>query len=234
MNMRIRFRDAPHLVRGNFTDNNFIETDSPNGMLNCSISIVAHGEKPVIDGCRVFLPASTKGSMVIHFGDDNSEVRFHDDVSCNLDFRLWRQSTVEIGRNTTCNGCRIVADNSDVVIGEDCMFSDEILLQSNDQHGLIDLDRQILINDRRRLVRIGDHVWVGRRSIVMPDVHIGQGAVVGSGAVVVKDIEPFTYNVGVPSKKVRERSSWTRSPSAASPREVTFFRANGFPLDALG
>jgi serine acetyltransferase len=63
----------------------------------------------------------------------------------------------------------------------------------------------------------------------MPGIRIGRGSVIGSGAVAAKDAEPFTYNVGVPAKQVRERSSWTRSPTAVSPREAAFFEAHGFP-----
>ena len=114
------------------------------------------------------------------------------------------------------------------------MFSDDILIQSNDQHGLIDLDTQKLINADRRSVMIGDHVWIGRRAIIMPDVRIGHGSVVGSGAIVVKDTEPFTYNVGVPARKVRERSSWTRNPVAAAPEEIAFFKRHGFPMSEAG
>ena len=229
MPMKIRFSDIPHIVKGNFTENNYIETDSTDGNIPCKLSINLQGDRPFIDGCRIFLPANTRGEVIIHFGYDGSQVIFGENTSCKLDLRLWRTSSIYVGKNTTSNGCIIITDNSDVFIGEDCMFSDGILIQSNDQHGLIDLDTQKLINADRRTVMIGDHVWIGRRAIVMPDVRIGQGSVIGSGAIVVKDAEPFTYNVGVPAKKVRERSSWTRDPEFAAPEEIAFFKANGFP-----
>ncbi len=41
--------------------------------------------------------------------------------------------------------------------------------------------------------------------IVLPGVHIGEGAVVGAGAVVTKNIPPYTVNVGIPAKTVGER-----------------------------
>ena len=41
-------------------------------------------------------------------------------------------------------------------------------------------------------VTIGNDVWIGRRAMIMPGVHIGDGCVVGAGAVVTKDIPPYS------------------------------------------
>ena len=54
-------------------------------------------------------------------------------------------------------------------------------------------------------VVIDDYVWLGPNVIVLPGVHIGEGAVVGAGAVVTKDILPYTVNAGIPAKVVGER-----------------------------
>ncbi|MGM9705813.1 MAG: acyltransferase [Prevotella sp.] len=55
-------------------------------------------------------------------------------------------------------------------------------------------------------VTIGDRAWIGGRVIVLPGVNIGEGAVVASGAVVTKDVEPYTLVGGVPAKKIGERN----------------------------
>ncbi len=55
-------------------------------------------------------------------------------------------------------------------------------------------------------VQIGDRAWVGYRAIVMPGVTIGEGAVVAAGAVVTKDVEPFTIVAGVPAKPIGQRT----------------------------
>lgn len=52
---------------------------------------------------------------------------------------------------------------------------------------------------------IGDDVWVGSRAIVMRGVTIGQGAVIGAGSVVTKDVPPYAIVAGVPSKIVKYR-----------------------------
>lgn len=55
-------------------------------------------------------------------------------------------------------------------------------------------------------VFIGDHVWIGAKAIILPGVAIGEGAVVGAGAVVTKDIPPYSIAVGNPAKVIKERS----------------------------
>ncbi len=54
-------------------------------------------------------------------------------------------------------------------------------------------------------VTIEDDVWLGTHASIMPGVKIGRGAVIGAGAVVTKDVEPFSINVGVPARKVGQR-----------------------------
>ena len=47
--------------------------------------------------------------------------------------------------------------------------------------------------------------WLGRNVIIMPGVTIGEGAIVGAGAVVTKNVEPFTIVGGVPAKFIKKR-----------------------------
>ncbi len=53
---------------------------------------------------------------------------------------------------------------------------------------------------------IDDYAWICSRSIILPGVHIGFGAVVASGAVVTKDVEPYAIVAGIPAKKIGERA----------------------------
>ncbi len=55
---------------------------------------------------------------------------------------------------------------------------------------------------------IGNDVWIGQNVVILPSCHtIGNGAVIGAGAIVTKDIEPYTINVGNPAKAIRRRFS---------------------------
>ncbi|TPN76148.1 CatB-related O-acetyltransferase [Mesorhizobium sp. CU2] len=54
-------------------------------------------------------------------------------------------------------------------------------------------------------LEIGNDVWIGRRAIIMPGVHIGDGAVVGAGAIVTKDVAPYAIVAGNPARLIRYR-----------------------------
>lgn len=58
-------------------------------------------------------------------------------------------------------------------------------------------------NERR--TRVAEDVWIGARAVVIKGVTIGVGAVVGAGAVVTRDIAPYTIVTGVPAKPLRAR-----------------------------
>ncbi len=55
-------------------------------------------------------------------------------------------------------------------------------------------------------VVIDDYVWLGSRAMVLPGVSIGRGAVVAAGAVVTKNVAPYTIVAGVPARPIGTRS----------------------------
>lgn len=57
---------------------------------------------------------------------------------------------------------------------------------------------------------IGDKVWIGANATVLPGVTIGKGAIVAAGAVVHRDVPPFTVVGGVPARILRELSQEER------------------------
>ncbi|MBI5103601.1 MAG: acyltransferase [Solirubrobacterales bacterium] len=59
--------------------------------------------------------------------------------------------------------------------------------------------------DTYQPVRIGSHVLVNARSMILPGVEVGDGALVAAGSVVTKDVPPWTIVGGNPAKVLRER-----------------------------
>lgn len=56
-------------------------------------------------------------------------------------------------------------------------------------------------------VLIEDDVWIGTHAVILPGVKIGKGAIIGAGAVVTKDVEPYSLVAGVPARHIRYRFS---------------------------
>lgn len=59
--------------------------------------------------------------------------------------------------------------------------------------------------DNKGDIVIGNDVWIGYESVIMQGVHIGDGAIIGTRAVVTKDVPSYTIVAGVPAKPVKKR-----------------------------
>ena len=182
-----------------------------NGRLKVRIN--KHGGKPVISkfSCSI---GSVAGNVAIFVGNDDSAVTLEDGTSGVYDFRLWRSSKIKIGKKTTSNGLRVVCDNSEFICGEDCMFSDKILIQTADQHGIVDIDKGLIINDEFKSVILDDHVWLGRQCTLTAKARVGYGSVIGTGSLVSGKIPNKVIAVGTPARVIKENHTWCRSPNS--------------------
>ncbi len=61
--------------------------------------------------------------------------------------------------------------------------------------------------DNKGDIIVGNDVWIGYEAVILAGVHIGDGAVIGTRAVVTKDIPPYTIVGGVPAKPIKKRFS---------------------------
>lgn len=59
--------------------------------------------------------------------------------------------------------------------------------------------------DKKGDIIIGNDVWIGYEAVIMAGVTIGDGAIIGTRAVVTKDVPPYTIVGGVPAKPIRKR-----------------------------
>lgn len=66
-------------------------------------------------------------------------------------------------------------------------------------------DAAFFARRRTRRTRIGHDTWIGHAAMIKPEVTLGDGAVVASGAVVTRDVAPYTIVAGIPAQPLRPR-----------------------------
>jgi maltose O-acetyltransferase len=116
--------------------------------------------------------------------------------------RCWFESEhVSIGSGCAINSECSFEGHGPIVVGRDVLFGPEVMILTSDHH--IDPDGEVSRSATYREVRIGDRCWIGARVMIMPGVTIGEGTVIGAGALVTKDCDPGAVYVGVPAKRVR-------------------------------
>ena len=93
-----------------------------------------------------------------------------------------------------------------VKIGAFSMIANDVSIIGND-HVFSKIGVPMIFSGRPIVKEtiIGRDVWIGAHAIVMTGVKIGDGAIIAAGSIITKDIEPYSINAGVPSKKIRNR-----------------------------
>ncbi len=109
-----------------------------------------------------------------------------------------------IGKGTIIGDKALLDARNSIIIGENVNISSSVQIYT-EQHDHRSSDFRCYGTPDMG-VKIDNRVWIGPSVIVLPGVHIGEGAVIAAGAVVNKDVSPFTVVAGIPAKKVGERS----------------------------
>lgn len=203
-------------VNGTFDDTCEVEfSDKSLQALNSGrlkVKINRLGNQPIISNLKVYL-GCIEGNINISTGRNNSTITLGDESSGTYNFRLWRNSKISIGEKTTSNGILVICDKSEFICGEDCMFSENILVQTADQHGIVDLNTGEIINDKFKSITLGDHVWLGRQCVLTSGSSVGSGSIIGTASTVTSIIPDKTIAVGVPARIIKENHTWTRASS---------------------
>jgi len=173
------------------------------------LNLSVPGAPRVVSGVHLAL-FGTKGQLNLVLGGDHLKVVLGSETIVRGGLHMAAKATAFIGDRTTIGQARMNAANADLVIGDDCQLSEDVSVQCSDQHAIVEQEGGAPVFGYRRHVRIGRHVWLGRRSMVLPDVTIGQGSVVESGAVVRSDVPAHVLVGGAPAQVLREKIDWRR------------------------
>lgn len=130
---------------------------------------------------------------------------------------VWDNAILKIGVEFSINGnYRITADlGTSILIGDDCMFSYDISMRSNDGHSIFDVVSKDNINstddvNRSRSIVIGNHVWIGERAYILYNTQIGDGSIIGAMSLVKGRIPNNCIMAGIPAKVIKRNIAWSR------------------------
>lgn len=110
-------------------------------------------------------------------------------------------SHIEVGKNFYANYNCTIIDVATVKIGDNCMFAPNVSIYTAG-HPVHPAARNTQY-EYGIGITIGDNVWIGGNTVILPGVHIGSNTVIGAGSVVTKDIPDWVVAVGNPCKVIR-------------------------------
>lgn len=155
------------------------------------------------NNCRIYIDEGLliSGSVNIFVGIDNPN------------FPLITNVNLHIGKNTTFEICTISTFNShaSIEIGEKCTFSYGIDLFHTDAHPIYNLDKSKILN-KVKSMKIGNHVWVGARAVILKNTIIPDNCIVGFSSVVSSKTfigeKGHCIAAGNPAKIIKRDISW--------------------------
>ena len=113
---------------------------------------------------------------------------------------------VTIGERVSLNRNTMITAKAQISIGNHVLIGPNVVINSGN-HG--HTEKNVTMDCQPHILSpiiIEDDVWIGANSVILAGVTLGKGCVVGAGAVVTKNVEPYSIVGGVPAKKIGERT----------------------------
>lgn len=108
---------------------------------------------------------------------------------------------IEVGKNFFANYNCTIIDVAKVRIGDNCQMAPNVAIYTAGHP--VHPDSRNSLYEYGVEVTIGDNVWIGGNSVILPGVTIGSNTVIGAGSVVTKDIPDWVVAAGNPCKVIR-------------------------------
>mgnify|MGYP002644608881 FL=1 len=126
-----------------------------------------------------------------------------EDCFIELPFRAnWGGKNLHFGNRVYANFNLTVVDDGEIFVGDKVMFGPNVTIATAN-HPIEPSLREDCMQYNKP-VHIGENVWVGAGTVIVPGVTIGKNSVIGAGSVVVKDIPENVVAVGNPCRVLRE------------------------------
>lgn len=115
-------------------------------------------------------------------------------------------ASIDIGEGAELSGTSITARSTAVRVGRYALIAPNCVIVDSDFHAPWPPEARATEPglERDAPVTIGDHAWLGMQCIVLKGVTVGEGAIVGAGSVVTRDIPPRSLAAGAPARVIRQ------------------------------
>lgn len=114
----------------------------------------------------------------------------------------WGGKNMHFGDGVYANFNLTLVDDCDIFVGDNVLFGPNVTVSAGTHPAHPKLrSKQAQYNVP---IHIGNNVWIGANSVILPGVHIGENTVIGAGSVVTKNIPANAVAVGSPCRVVRE------------------------------
>ena len=132
-------------------------------------------------------------------------VQIGEGSSIHMGLRLYTYGHLSIGNTCVIDRDCVLDSRGSIIIGNNVNISPEVMILTA-YHDPDDED----FTGAEKPVVIEDYAWLATRSLVLPGVKIGRGAIVAAGSVVTKDVPPGAIGGGNPAHFIRERKGIQR------------------------
>lgn len=137
---------------------------------------------------------------------ENGMIIIEDGVKFDSECRLVsaNDAVLTIGKDAAIGPRCIFNCGTDVTVGEKVLFSGNVYINSSAH----EIKKDFFVKEQgyyHKEVIIGDDVFIGANVVINPGIEISKGSVIGSNAVITKDTEEYSINIGVPNKRVGYR-----------------------------
>lgn len=151
----------------------------------------------------------------------NIKISLHQNWS-GLKININNKGKLKIEKYLKCRkNCVLFVSNGELIIGNDCFMNSNVsitclksvIIENNVQIGnnvvIVDHNHDYINRSGYKTgnVIIGKNVWIGANSVILPNVEIGEGAVIAAGSIVTKDVCAYTVVGGNPAKIIKEYKS---------------------------
>lgn len=107
---------------------------------------------------------------------------------------------LHIGKQVFINSGCSFQDQGGIYIGDNTLIGHQVVFATINH----DEDPSKRASMYFKPIHIGKNVWIGAHATILPGVNIGDGAIIGAGAVVTKNVEPNTVVAGVPARVIKK------------------------------